>query len=576
MDNRQIVESEYQNLIELIKDASKEVRSVALVNQQTIGFKEDLVKFLDQKAVPAVERAMKQSLDEMHWDKLVIALFGETNAGKSTIIETFRILFDANRQHDSDGRIVGDGQSDFTKEYHEYELSIEGRPFVLIDVPGIEGNESEFTDGIKKALSKSHCVFYVQGHNKPLEEPILEKIKDYLGGWVQVYSIYNVRGSIRNYDEEEERETLLTNNVSRIESSIKESFTRILGDVYKGNITLQALLAMCAKASFSPERPDLIKSQERLLNYFGSTEEILKFSQFQTLINQVKLKADNFFAEIASSDMLKILSFKRDTVSELKGLVDEWNPIEYKSQLELLKSNLNAITDEINQNVIKSRVNALINSEFDSAAKDVNQILEKSENKKSDLKARISELSHKIMSGMNDIFKNAAENWNEFVTQKSSEFAGINFLTLTLPQIKETGGIKIDFSDALKKLGIEASDVGCFVGALGGGALTGAGVGGPVGAVIGGVVGGASHVGRKCIFGDGGLSDAKSLAKNDLFVGRERLKPRLNRLVSQAQNIVVECKKKNCDQIANEIESVETILRKIDNINSKFKQTKIF
>ena len=76
----------------------------------------------------------------MHWDKLVISFFGETNAGKSTIIETFRILFDSNRPLASDGNIVGNGESDYTKEYHEYDLKINGLPFILIDVPGIEGN----------------------------------------------------------------------------------------------------------------------------------------------------------------------------------------------------------------------------------------------------------------------------------------------------------------------------------------------------------------------------------------------------------------------------------------------------
>lgn len=39
------------------------------------------------------------TLNSTEWDKLVIAFFGETNAGKSTIIETFRILFDETERH---------------------------------------------------------------------------------------------------------------------------------------------------------------------------------------------------------------------------------------------------------------------------------------------------------------------------------------------------------------------------------------------------------------------------------------------------------------------------------------------
>lgn len=62
-----------------------------------------------------------------------------------------------------DGLIVGDGQADFTKVYKEYKLKVKGKPFTLIDVPGIEGNEDDFKDEIKKALTQAHCVFYVQG-----------------------------------------------------------------------------------------------------------------------------------------------------------------------------------------------------------------------------------------------------------------------------------------------------------------------------------------------------------------------------------------------------------------------------
>lgn len=51
-------------------------------------------------------------------------LFGETNAGKSTIIESLRILYRekpsqiSQIDNNADGLIVGDGRSDFTKVYN--------------------------------------------------------------------------------------------------------------------------------------------------------------------------------------------------------------------------------------------------------------------------------------------------------------------------------------------------------------------------------------------------------------------------------------------------------------------------
>lgn len=49
------------------------------------------------------------------------------------------------------GSIVGDGQSDYTKEAFEYTLNIDGRKVTLIDIPGIEGNEKKFEILIKEA-----------------------------------------------------------------------------------------------------------------------------------------------------------------------------------------------------------------------------------------------------------------------------------------------------------------------------------------------------------------------------------------------------------------------------------------
>ena len=60
-----------------------------------------------------------------------------------------RILFDPQKQKNAnDGLIVGDGQADFTKTYDEYHLNIFGKPFTLIDVPGIEGKEEEIVKSI--------------------------------------------------------------------------------------------------------------------------------------------------------------------------------------------------------------------------------------------------------------------------------------------------------------------------------------------------------------------------------------------------------------------------------------------
>lgn len=141
---------------------------------------------------------------------------------------------------------------------------------------------------------------------------------------MKVYSIYNVRGGVTNYDEEEERETLLTPGTQKAESLIRTTFKEILGDVYGGHITLQALLAMSAKASFSSKRDDLIKAQKKLLSYFGgSADKILQFSQFQTLINLVQQKAANFKPEIIEANKQKLISLSNKIDNDIVGSMQE-------------------------------------------------------------------------------------------------------------------------------------------------------------------------------------------------------------------------------------------------------------
>ena len=569
-ENSLDVEKEYQELICMIKKAIENVDCSGTINQQSKEFKSKLPTTLKEKFF-YVQKSIEQSKKDMRWDKLVISFFGETNAGKSTIIETFRILFDPNRPQASDGVIVGDGQSDFTKEYHEYDLSIDNHPFILIDVPGIEGNEADFKDGIKKALSKSHCVFYVHGHNKPLETPIIEKIRSYLGDWVQVYSIYNVRGGINNYDEPEERENLLNESIVKIENEIKSVFHNSLGNVYKGNITLQALLAMCAKASFSPERDDLSRKQKKLLEFFESANGILKYSQFQTLINQVQQKAENFVDEILSSNILKVKSLKKEISKELDSIITESGMGPYMSQLNQFESDLEYITGLTTRN-LSNRVNSLITLKFDSTMQKVNEIIaSKSKNKKEQLASCISNLAADIQKNIPQIVNECSKRWNEFVEMKSSNFDGFDNLSLQITRIQKKGDLNIDFSEVLKKLEISLQDVGGFAAAAGGGALVGA-VGGPIGAAIGGVVGGASYIGKKYIFGDHGVGEAQQIAKQNLMDCKYKFKYEVDGRVEEMQEKFINRKKEISLIVQNELHSVEEILSIITEMKVRFKK----
>ncbi len=128
------------------------------------------------------------------WENFTIAFYGETGAGKSTLIECLRMFFKEqskvdqqerfkrlysnyqnNYQNDErkkqailnelhslqDGAIIGDGRSDFTLETQSYPFQYNHQNFVLLDVPGIEGSEKKVIDQISNATQKAHAIFYV-------------------------------------------------------------------------------------------------------------------------------------------------------------------------------------------------------------------------------------------------------------------------------------------------------------------------------------------------------------------------------------------------------------------------------
>lgn len=572
------IKKAYKTLQDILRSTRLDVFDLNGVNSQFNTVKEQIALAFDSK-IKEAKKELDVALKDTVWDNLVIAFFGETNAGKSTIIETFRILFDDKRKKE-DGLIVGDGRHDFTKTYEEYHLSIAGHPFTLIDVPGIEGDEAEFKDVIKTALHKAHCVFYVQGHNKKPDRATAEKIKKYLGDWVKVYSIYNVRGGVSNYDEEEERETLITSGVLKAESLIQAEFKTILGDVYAGHVTLQGLLAMSAKASFSSKREDLIRGQQKLLKYFDdSADKVLEFSQFKTLTTLVEQKSSNFKSEIIEANKQKLMSLAGKIAGDIEQVMES-----QKNYLDNLETNLKTINREVCnssmdsalRNITNKTRNAISSAYGDLKSKiydlieeepsDINQIAEKHQ------KEVIRNLENRIESIVNDELKKVRNTAN----RKIKDLDGVDIKPIQFNQSIDLK-TEIDFSGALGELDIDFTDVLSWtaktaVSAAATGAAVGSIIPGPgtiVGAVVGAFLGGIVHARS----GDGGKADARKSVSDAISKATQRAKSNVNSILAPVIRDVEVQKHQLSKSVRIELVNIEELQETLDTFDvemSKF------
>lgn len=231
-----------------------------------------------------------------------------------------------------DGRIIGTGQADYTKENAEYHLSCNGKNFILIDVPGIEGDEKKYKALIERALTKAHLVFYVNSSEKKPEPATVNKIKQYLKYTSKVYALCNVRGFPDAYEFEEDRECLENQKIIEV----KEQTLKILedafgGDTFLGIDSIQGLLSFCGAAVSEngetsvcgPRKgKPLRETQEDFKKYF-SYQEMLKFSQIEHLQKLIEDKIDSYEKDIWESNKIRAEKYMQARIEELQAVFDE-------------------------------------------------------------------------------------------------------------------------------------------------------------------------------------------------------------------------------------------------------------
>lgn len=233
--------------------------------------------------------------------------------------------------HRVDGLIIGTGEADFTKGNTLYPLNYNGKRFQLIDVPGIEGDESKYAPMVRKAVAKAHLVFYVNGTNKKPEKATAQKIGEYLRWGTQVCPLINVRGNADAYEFEEDRESLTAHSGSTSALQQTEDVLRsVLGDkALQPGHCVQGLLAFSALAwesqtgrttIHSSRSQDLLIQQRNYQKYFASPKAMYEFSQIKPVAKVLHDKLSTFREDMIESNKTKVHELLAENAETLKKL----------------------------------------------------------------------------------------------------------------------------------------------------------------------------------------------------------------------------------------------------------------
>ncbi len=298
-------------------DVEKSIKDLQKIFENTDGADERLREF-NQEALKKFKNLESESLKELEslknneeWEKFTIAFYGETGAGKSTLIECLRLFFKepgkmdqqerfkrlyANvKNHESnkhaeleklqDGAIIGDGRSDFTLETKSYTFKHNNQSFVLLDVPGIEGDEKKVKQQISNATKKAHAIFYVTKKLTPPQkgeekkEGTIEKIQKQLDSQTEVWTIFNKpinnpRAFKDGLIDESEKESL---------KILNKEMKAILGKHYEGHQIVSAQAAFYGLSSALLPESDFYKNKQKFLEVFKAEELLLYKCCFQQL-----------------------------------------------------------------------------------------------------------------------------------------------------------------------------------------------------------------------------------------------------------------------------------------------------
>ncbi len=382
----------------------------------------------------------------------------------------FKRLVGTDLEKLQDGAIIGDGRSDFTKKTKSYTLKYNNQSFVLLDVPGIEGDEKKVKEQISDATQKAHAIFYVTKTPAPPQkgeegkEGTIEKIQKQLDSQTEVYTLYNKpinspRALKDGLIDENEKESL---------RDLDEKMRAILGKHYKGHQIVSAQAAFYGLSSALLPESDFYKNKQKFLEIFKVEELLLYKSQFKQLggfITETLL--ENSRKKIMESNCNKALRVIEKLQKAIATTIDrEIDPTikEIRDKLPETYSNLDRSRDKFVSNLRNSAFDAIDRFKSDLREKMYEHIDRDIEDDECERKFEVE-----LQKGMEELgedmkgrFEKDGEQFREDIKEDIEQFEeGIKDSLAMLNRINTDSGfdfdINIDTDSGINGLGLLGS-----------------------------------------------------------------------------------------------------------------------
>lgn len=489
----------WQKLLNLLRKMPEEIeldQATATLSEATEARnKTELVLRAEEQQASKERLALEKQLDEVvaardNASAILVAQQAEAEHKQKILVQQrqehenqlAQLLVELEKQ--ADGEIIGDGRADFTRKTQRYDLELNGQPFALLDVPGIEGKEGLVLSEIGRAVQTAHAVFYVTNQPAPPQtgdqqrQGTLEKIKQHLGTQTEVWTIFNKK--ITNPKQSLIGRPLISDDENTSLAGLNDKMREQLGKHYREVFPLTARPAFLVSTEHFAPGSKNARDRDKSLTDF-SADELLEKSRvrafLQLLSDQLLQDAQD---KITRANFNKAKETLDHTSQALSGVQQALATLEEELSREgqSAKSQLNSSFQALKQRV-KSCSETLIddfastvrNNIYARIAKDISNDVFK-EALRNELEIQQKHLGQQLPSVIGaevSKFQQAAEDILKRFEEHATELTS-SFEKLSSAQLNEKLNLKIKIDNGIKVAGLLGGLVGIAVAPFTGGA----------------------------------------------------------------------------------------------------------